>query len=700
MEIQSDRPWYETTLRWGQLNLKEDDPRDIDVKAWGRYFERSKIGALIINAGGLVAYYPSRVPLHRRSPYLGERDLFGELLAEARQRHIRVLARFTPTRMDRALYYEHPDWFALDRNGNPFIDTEMLYRTCTNGGFQWEQLPRIINEVIARYDVDGIFINQWHGIEGICQCANCRRLFHEATGKELPSTEDWSDPTFIEWLDWRYERNRLWHSMIQDTIRRAKPSAIWISNQWGDMLRCARACIDLREFAQQQVVMELETQGRAVGVEPQPLWWAAEQGKLMRCISQGKPYANLFGYVLPGIRLLATGSPELKIWMSEIVASGTRPWYHILGATQEDRRSLETIEQFFREHAENDDCYQDLESAARVALVFSERSINFYGHNRPEERFLAPFRGYYYALLQAGIPFDLIHQADLSEETLSRYDAVVLPNAACLRDTELNALIGYARHGGGLVATYESGRYDERGGFRRQRPLDELLGIASRDTILDSRDSYMRIESRLPLTEGLGDTDVVVNGRGLLVVDALPGAETPLTLIPPFVKLPPERAFPTIERTGRPVVVIRETEGRTVYFASPLDAEYWERNLPDHGVLLVNAVRWVARRPLVSFVEGGLVDLHAYYQKAKNALVAHLVHLGHPNLWKPPLDRLVTSGPLKLQLELPNGAQVASVALRRSGVPAKWRVEGNCIQISLPPMTDYEIVWVQLSRNS
>ena len=41
---------------------------------------------MIVNAGGIVAYYPSRVPLHRPAEHLGGRDLFGELSRAERSR--------------------------------------------------------------------------------------------------------------------------------------------------------------------------------------------------------------------------------------------------------------------------------------------------------------------------------------------------------------------------------------------------------------------------------------------------------------------------------------------------------------------------------------------------------------------------------------------------------------------------------------
>src|SRR6516225_4689249 len=71
-------PWYRRTLRWGQTNITEIDPATYDIAWWRTYWKRTQTQGVIINAGGIVAYYPSDVPFHRRAEHLNGRDLFVE----------------------------------------------------------------------------------------------------------------------------------------------------------------------------------------------------------------------------------------------------------------------------------------------------------------------------------------------------------------------------------------------------------------------------------------------------------------------------------------------------------------------------------------------------------------------------------------------------------------------------------------------
>ena len=74
-------PWYSVMRRCGQINVNERDPLTLDAEAWMDYWASLKVDAVLLNGGGILAFYPTRVPFHHRSQYLGSRDLFGEMVA-------------------------------------------------------------------------------------------------------------------------------------------------------------------------------------------------------------------------------------------------------------------------------------------------------------------------------------------------------------------------------------------------------------------------------------------------------------------------------------------------------------------------------------------------------------------------------------------------------------------------------------------
>src|SRR5919107_1388029 len=66
--------WVDRPMRWAQLTLAENDPGTYDPQFWLDYFRRTKADAVCLSAGGCVAYYPTAVPFHHRSEWLGQSD--------------------------------------------------------------------------------------------------------------------------------------------------------------------------------------------------------------------------------------------------------------------------------------------------------------------------------------------------------------------------------------------------------------------------------------------------------------------------------------------------------------------------------------------------------------------------------------------------------------------------------------------------
>jgi hypothetical protein len=104
-------PWYKTVTRWGQVNITEKDPPQYDIAWWRKFWKRTETKGIIINAGGIVAYYPTKVPLHRKAEFLGGKDLFGDLCHAAHEDGLVVFARMDSNRAHEEFYNAHTDFF-------------------------------------------------------------------------------------------------------------------------------------------------------------------------------------------------------------------------------------------------------------------------------------------------------------------------------------------------------------------------------------------------------------------------------------------------------------------------------------------------------------------------------------------------------------------------------------------------------------
>jgi hypothetical protein len=92
----STLPWQQNIRRVGQSNMTEHDPAVMNIEEWADYWHSAGADIVFISVTGILAFYPSKVQFHRHGKFLNGRDFFGECVAAARKRGMRVVARMSP----------------------------------------------------------------------------------------------------------------------------------------------------------------------------------------------------------------------------------------------------------------------------------------------------------------------------------------------------------------------------------------------------------------------------------------------------------------------------------------------------------------------------------------------------------------------------------------------------------------------------
>jgi hypothetical protein len=719
-------PWFRRTLRWGQTNITEADPAAYDVAWWRAYWRRTRVQGVIINAGGIVAYYPSDVPHHHRAETLGGRDLYGELARASHDDGLAVLARMDSNRAHEPLYRAHPDWFAVDRAGKPYRAGE-LYVACINSPYYDEYIPRILREIIGRSHPEGITDNSWSGLdrESPCCCANCERRFRDRTGKSLPARKDWNDPLYREWVLWNYERRLdVWDRNNRVTRAAGGRHCLWVGMNSGSVSSQAARFRDVAAIAGRAEILMLDHQARD------------DFGGFQENGDTGKRIHGVLGWDKlapesmamyqagrPAFRRASKPEPEARLWVLEGFAGGIQPWWHHVGAAQEDRRQFHTIEPLNGWHEQNQEYLVDRRPAATVAVAWSQRNTDFYGRDDPGVLVDLPYRGMTNALIRARIPYLPVH-IDHIERDAGAWAVLILPELAALSDSQCAGVRRFVERGSHLVATGRTGLYTEFGDPRSECALGDLLGVRlsagrrasvaedlgrARETV----HSYLRLatgslasenrrqagvkppaaDRRHTILSGFEQTDILPFGGRLEGIEPARGVEVLLTYVPPFPIYPPETAWMRTPRTDVPGLIVRTTDrgSRVAYLAADLDRRFGRDNLPDHAALLANLVRWAAGDAIPLTVEGpGLVDCHLYRQPGR--MVLHVVNLTGAGTWRAPVHELVAVGPLKVRVKLDAGVAGRSlkrlVARREEGTAA----HDGWVSFDVPSLLDHEVV--------
>jgi len=141
------------------------------------------------------------------------------------------------------------------------------------------------------------------------------------------------------------------------------------------------------------------------------------------------------------------------------------------------RATRQVFERTFGEMHRAREFLAPTESAARVAILFSERSL---AHSRGGA--LSPYfcnvAGVYAALTQEHIQADVLDAERLAGPDLGRYAVVLVPSAAALSKGEVQALRGWTDQGGHAIALGESMTGVPGVGFSSSREIADLFGIS------------------------------------------------------------------------------------------------------------------------------------------------------------------------------------------------------------------------------
>jgi hypothetical protein len=679
----SAEPWQQRIRRVAQTNMTEHDPAAMNIEEWADYWHSTESDVIYVSVTGILAFYPSKVKFHRHGKFLNGRDFFGECVAAAKKRGMRVVARMSPDLNWGDALEAHPEWAMRKKDGSVQYNDEEpgLFKTCMFSSYMDDYVPAIMREVSALYDVDCFYTNGWPPLGSLpeCHCAICSKLPASGTPAYWRA---FSDRVFELWQKY-------------DAIaKEKKPDSFFFANLGGNV----RGGPNLDRLGKIAAWFQADNQGRTSG-DP-AVWGCSLQGRVCNAIMEGKAAANVTAAYSTGTvawRNASKGADEAKMWMNETLASGMIPYYHFVGGEQgqrEDRRWQKVGVDYFRWTAKHDAHLRTRRSVANIGVVIGQSTQLLYpgpatSHGR--EFMHETTHGIYEALLRGRFAFDFVHEDRLEAEPLKKYRALLLPNVAMLSDKQCQQIREYVQGGGSVMASFETGLYDENLKRRSDFALGDLFGIGKAGDVIGSNGNsyYGRIERQHAVVAGFGETDWIAGAQNRV---PLKPVESPvLTVVPGFVRYPPELAYPPAPHTNEPALVLRESgASRMAYFPGDVERTYWLTGHGDILRLLDNTIRWVTHEESVVDVAGeGFVEMFAW--ETSPGYAVHLLNYTNPNAHHGWMQAVYPLGAQVVRMKLPAGVRVKSVELLQAGGNVKFSVDGETLRFTIPRVEDYEV---------
>jgi hypothetical protein len=634
----ADGPWWQREpIRFLQTNLSEQDSA-VDPKALVASVAGFGANTFLMNMGGIVAQYPTRVSFHYPSTFLpAGRDLFGDVVREAHARRIRVVGRFDLSKTQRPVYDAHPEWFFRRANGEPVIYNG-LYSTCINGNYYREHALTILAEALERYEVDGLFFNMfgnpttdYSGVPtGPCHCQACEARFRARYGRPVPATADADYRSFMA------DSSREVAARIAELIHRKRPGAAFLTY--------------IKDHTD-GIISESNT---AVS-RPLPMWPYSASDNVSRSLGSepNKVAINLaMSFVDFPWRYANVPQAETTLRLYQNLAHGAPPAIVVSGPMeQQDRSGLLAARPIFDWHARHEDLYVGQKNAGRVMLLATGDT--------------ASYRGFFRLLTEEHIPFAVSENLRWMENG-SRFDLVIAPGAP---PKELGR---YVQEGGRLLVAGAA------------PPPVPVGAVAGRRTT----QGYWRIHDRTALPS-LKNTDLIfVDGEYLEVA---PQQHAILTLIPTAMFGPPEKVWSDKVETTVPGLVFTDYgKGRAAYIPWDVGGLYYRHSSEAHHGLLADVIdHLLASGRQLRTNAHPLVEMTLMDQPARGRTLIHLVNgTGHHDTaYFPPLEIP------DIRIDLARDVRrVYAVALDRT-LPIT--TNGRFRSFTVPRLQAYEVIVVE-----
>lgn len=465
----AEMPWWKANnLRLIQTNLPAYEA-GLNVDSLLADLKSLSANVLLINAGGIMAFYPTQLDFHYTNPYM-QSDMLGDVIEKCHRQGIKVIVRFDFSRVHESIFNEHPDWCYISPSGERIINDDM-YLISINAPYLQEKSIAIVEEVIDTYSIDGLFINMpgyhtanhyegtYHGID---QNLHDQKRFSEFSGGlDLPLEEDPDDPVFRKYQEFK-----------QFTV------TDWLKNLHA-MVKSKSDQIAICTYRTNYVdIIRHESQTRDLP------YWPYNSSDNVNSLVNSYPDHIASNASIQQIsfqsRYNAIEPEEVAIRLYENIAQGSGLDISLMGdfRNYEDLRNLPVFKEIYGFHKKYEPYFGRYISVSEIAVI----APGYW----PGGDAMREYRGVQLMLNEAHRPYDIIEDTQIAtlKEKLQQYRVIILPEITELDSASIEMLNQLVDNGTSLIAT-------NRTLYRHPGILKDLFGVTPENTDFEGSGNYL-----------------------------------------------------------------------------------------------------------------------------------------------------------------------------------------------------------------
>jgi hypothetical protein len=448
-----------------------------------------------------------------------------------------------------------------------------------------------------------------------------------------------------------------------------------------------------RKIAKETDILGAEG-GFLYGEFKEPIYKPGAMAKLLESQAGGKPTV-VFDAAKQGpwtFSKLPAG--EISLLYSQTITYQANVWLAISAIANLQEEEKNVIRKFNRLIKENPEPFFKTESMSKIALVWPQRSGNYYsGSSIPLTDFTKEsktekagnteeeFYGFYDGLTRSHFPFDVIDEETLTGN-LSRYSMIVLPNVSCLSKDEEESLRNYVKNGGNLVSTFETSLFDETGNKKGNFGLADVFGTVSSgeifgplnwDYIVPSDTTHFslrEIKNRFLNSPTYGIKIKSPANSPLMFCKPLPGSYSgsPEVTEYPFIT---ENIF---------------GKGRSIFMAGTFGGSLKKFHFPEYYQVLENITEKYAGR--IVKLKNAPSSIEVNMRRKNNSVFIYLINF--TSEMRRPIQKIISCNNIEINLSLKEKATRIRTLISKENL--SFNGDSGLLSFTVPVVDDYEVI--------
>ncbi|MFH1903164.1 MAG: beta-galactosidase trimerization domain-containing protein [Candidatus Omnitrophota bacterium] len=640
-----------------------------------------------------IAYYPSQI--WSQHPNLKGQDYVGDLLLRLRQQGKKVVLYVN------WLDSKHAEWnfIPIGHQDDPYCQEQPLtswaqpekangrIQALPGGGWRFpcinsphrEQILAITREIVARYQPDAFHLDMFFN-PGICACNYCRPMLEKICGtKEI--TKKLVEKHWVEFIDWRCEVSASFIEKVTAVLREF--GVLAVHNAFSPFYMPAISGLD-KEWLKSLDVYVSECFD-AFLAPVSDLNSTSLNIRLQHALA--KPSWMLRTSTPPHYGHWPISETQWQIYSAAAKTNGCKVFGPCgIGAypdTTSANQLLKNIKSGFDFYMEDADLDQNSTSTARIALVFSWATRKYFEPGEQPVQWLEELSGWARMLIEAHLPFDILVAEEADKlNNLSRYDLIILPNAANLSDAFCESIRCYVRNGGRILASAKTSMRDEKDGRLMDFRLGDVLGVSFKETFEGpfAMEGQIEPEPACGILEKVTSTGKII--AHLVETDSagsVAGTEDPLP----------------INSTDWPIFTVHKFgKGKALYVSFDIGRLYSKHGDQHIGKRMEGLIDILLSKRQLEIKAPRTVEVTVWEQKVLKRTIIHLSNRSVP--WTLPTDNrqiteVIPVHEIEIDLEKPYPKQTVSSRHARINV----KDDGERLKITVFKICAYAAIIIK-----